>query len=278
MATFKELENKRNEVLKNMGLSEIKALYYDLNISLLNNIGSAENGYSSNKVEIENINATIRDISKQLKKKYRNIGSIEFNSKMGAVAEKYLDLCKENRKFLFLMQLQKDIFIIGRVATNVSYLKNIFLRYYNRILYKSYDLEKILIENGVPVTDVNIKSSSSLDVIAEDYNAFIKSIVNEIEADVKEVEEIASRDIANIINVYAEVNLSAELQQVQQLAGTIVSEYENLLVNPFEDGVKIHATVNVEFLKEIDVDVTVEDELKKIDVPVYDFQKFQLVR
>ena len=86
------------------------------------------------------------------------------------------------------------------------------------------------------------------------------------------------KQIANIINVYAEVNLSAELQQVQQLAGTIVSEYENLLANPFEDGVKIHAAVNVEFLKEIDVDVTVEDELKKIDVPVYDFQKFQLVR
>ena len=69
MATFKELENKRNEVLKNMGISEIKALYYDLNRELLNNIGTAENGYSSNKVEIENINATIRDISKQLKKK-----------------------------------------------------------------------------------------------------------------------------------------------------------------------------------------------------------------
>ena len=276
MTTFKELENKINEVLKNMGLDEIQALYYDLNLSLLDNIGTSKNGFNSNKDEIEKINKYIRDISKTLKKKYTNIGSLEYASKMEAVAEKYLDLCKENRKFLFLLYITQDIFIISRVGTNISYLKNIFLRYYSSLIYRAYDLEKILIENGLPVDNINIKSSSVLDVVAEDYNAFIKAIVGEIEADITGIKEIASRDIANIINLYAEVGLSDELQQVQNMALSVVSEYEKILADPFEDGVNIHAAVNVEFLKELNIDVSVEDELKKIDVPVYDFQKFQL--
>lgn len=276
MATFRELENKRNEILKNMGVDEIEAVFYDLNKQMLDNIGSSNNGYTSNIDEVDKINTYIRDISKTLKSKYNNIGAVEYRAKLKAVSEKYLDLCRENRKFLFLMYLQRDIFLISRVGTNVSYLKNLLLRLYHRHINRAYVFEKILAEVGVPVAeDVNVNVNDSA-ILVEDYNVFIKAVVGEIETDLVELNKVATQDLTLMLDGAAEVNLSDELQEVQQMAKKLLDEYDYILANPFEDSVKLHAAVKVEFLKEYNISSSVEAEIAKIDVPAYDFKKFML--
>lgn len=296
MATVKELDRKRKEILLNMNPEEIVTLFKQINNKVIDSLGTVNNGFKWNVDKMKKANTELYELEEILSEKYINIHGLTASTRLELLANKYAESEELTKALIFNVHFERLLGYIKSLEVNIAYLEELLKKYYFKYSFRRDNLEKLLLE------ELNVPEDIVLDTL-EPYiyynnNFFSKSLEKDFNFFIEVIVENIESDIANI-NVYLDTELEPTkfneepvikivegIIQLEILATSLIKRYRNLLANPFENAINIEAEVKTNIfnnlLKEHDSNYeekSVEEEKEFIltKAPKYNFDTFELI-
>lgn len=296
MAKINELQKKRKDILLDMNKKELIVLFNEINKKAIDSIASVKNGFNWNVEEINKANEELVELENILSEKYSNIHGLTASTRFNLLLERYIENTEEAKVLFFYNYFEKNLKYIKSLEMNVAYLEAVLTKFYFKYSFRKWNLETLLLEElDVPENIVyetlepyiygsNKFYSKSLE---NDFNYFIKAVVENIESDVAELKPFLAVEVEPSKFIEEDVIKILEgIIQLQILGTSLIKKYENLLANPFEVAIDVEATVKTEnynnLIKEAKYtfeEKTVEEEKAYLVTvaPKYNFETFELI-
>lgn len=315
MKNVNQLEKERREVLRNMKEEEIIKVYENLTEEYISNFCSFKNNFKTNDERIKVLNNRFIEMDSILKDKYRTdilLSEGLIKALSNELDESTVEIYSMIGYELLLMfnftynSFYKDLGLLEFVLNDLyfkykykySFNSNYDLVYYvqdkfNLDIEKEEDL-KIIIELGEKASEIQkLNNESNFERIKRNFNSNIKTLVNFIEMDLKEVELYLKADL-NEENFIGLNSTFEEIMEIKVKLQGLLDSYEDLKVNPFKKAIEIEVENTVEeneyrkkyndSLKEDEREFSLklfnyDEELAKAiaNAPKYDFNKFELI-
>lgn len=296
MATVKELDRKRKDILLNMDPEEIVTLFKQINKKVIDSLGTATNGFKWNVEKMKKANTELEELEIILSKKYFNIHGLTASTRLELLANKYAESEELTKALIFNVHFERLLGYVKSLEVNIAYLEEVLKRYYFKYSFRTDNLEKLLLEElNVPediVLDtlepyIYYNNSFFSKSLEKDFNFFIEIIVENIESDIANIKVYLDTELEPTKFIEEPVIKIVEgIIQLKILATSSIKRYENLLANPFENAINIEAEVKTkifnDLLKEHDSNYkekSVEEEKEFIltKAPKYNFDNFELI-
>lgn len=296
MATIKELDRKRKDILLNMNPEEIVTLFKQINNKVIDSLGTVNNGFKWNVDKMEKANNELDELEKILSKKYINIRGLTASTRLELLANKYAESEELTKALIFNVHFERFLGYIKSLEVNIAYLEELLKRYYFKYSFRRDNLEKLLLEElNVPediVLDtlepyIYYNNSFFSKSLENDFNFFIEVIVENIESDIDNVDIYLDTDLEPYkFTEEPVIKIVEGILELKILATSLIKRYRNLLDNPFENAINIEAEAKTKIfnnlLKEHDSNYkekSVEEEKEFIltKAPEYNFNTFELI-
>lgn len=293
MATIKELDRKRKEILLNMKPEEIEVLYKEINKKAIDSLGTVRNNYSYDYEQILKANEELKETNNILIKKYPTIEGLGSTTRLNLLVEKYDELTTEAKELEFSIISVTLASIVLSLRSKINYLKSVLYKFYFRYSFRSSNLDNFLIDElGVPEDMVLVDLepyvyyttaffSKSLE---KDFNFFIESLVKDIDSDIAKLDKYLDvKLVPSNYNDEAIIKTMEDIIQLQIMATESIKHYEEIKLNPFEEAVNVEAEFKINTFNKLftsdEFKTTFEEEkaflLKRL--PSYDFTTFELI-
>jgi len=296
MATIKELDRKRKDILLNMNPEEIVTLFKQINNKVIDSLGTVNNGFKWNVDKMEKANNELNELEKILSKKYINIRGLTASTRLELLVDKYAESEELTKALIFNVHFERFLGYIKSLEVNIAYLEELLKRYYFKYSFRRDNLEKLLLEElNVPediVLDtlepyIYYNNSFFSKSLEKDFNFFIEVIVENIESDIDNVDIYLDTDLEPYkFTEEPVIKIVEGILELKILATSLIKRYRNLLDNPFENAINIEAEAKTKIfnnlLKEHDSNYkekSVEEEKEFIltKAPEYNFNTFELI-
>ena len=296
MATIKELDKKRKDILLNMKPEEIVTLFKQINNKVIDSLGTVNNGFKWNVDKMKKANNELNELEKILSEKYVNIHGLTASTRLELLVDKYAESEELTKALVFNVHFERFLGYIKSLEVNIAYLEELLKRYYFKYSFRTDNLEKLLLEElNVPediVLDtlepyIYYNNSFFSKSLEKDFNFFIEVIVENIESDIANVNVYLDTELEPTKFIEEPVIKIVEgIIELKILATSLIKRYRNLLANPFENAINIEAEVKTKIfnnlLKEHDSNYkekSVEEEKEFIltKAPEYNFNTFELI-
>ena len=295
-SNIKELNRKRKEILLNMNPEEIVTLFKEINRKVINAIGTSKNGFKWNVEEMTKANNELIELEKILSEKYSNIHGLTASTRLELLVNKYAESNEEIKSLIFNVHFERLLSYVKSLENNICYLEGVLKKYYFRYSFRTWNLEKLLLEELKVPEDIVLDTlepyiyynsnffSKSLE---KDFNSFVKAIVEYIELDIANIKTYLDVELEPSKFIEEDVIIIVEgIIQLKILATSLIKRYGNLIANPFEEAINIEAEVKNkifnDLLKEHDSaseEKSIEEEKEIIlaKAPSYNFETFELI-
>ena len=264
MATIKELDRKRKDILLNMNPEEIVTLFKQINNKVIDSLGTVNNGFKWNVDKMKKANNELQDLEKILSEKYVNIRGLTASTRLELLVDKYAESEELTKALIFNVHFER---FLGLLLEELNVPEDIVLDTLEPYIYYN-----------------NSFFSKSLE---KDFNFFIEVIVENIESDIANVNVYLDTELEPTKFIEEPVIKIVEgILELKILATSLIKRYRNLLANPFENAINIEAEVKTKIfnnlLKEHDSNYkekSVEEEKEFIltKAPEYNFNTFELI-
>ena len=293
MATYKELNRKRKEILLNMKPEEIEVLYNEINKKVIDSLGTVRNNYSYDYETIIKANEELEETNRILKTKYPTIEALGSSTRLNLLIEKYEELTTEAKELEFSIIVVTLASMVMSLRNKINYLKSVLYKFYFRYSFRTSNLDNFLIDElGVPEDIVLVTLepyvyyttaffSKSLE---KDFNFFIESLVKDIDFNIAKLDNyLAVKIEPSNYTDEAIIKTMEELIQLQIMATTSIKQYEEIKLNPFEEAVNVEAEFKVNTFNKLvtsdEFKTTFEEEKEFLlrRRPSYNFDSFELI-
>ena len=310
MKNINQLEKQRKEVLLNMNHEEIIA-YFDniVNTQFEYMPKITKEGITNfNIEEYLRLEEIIEDSTKTLNSKYNHIEVLAYISKFTKLSELY-DENIDSGNVLFLERILFIIFhFVKSIEKDLNLLQEHLTLFYLRYFFKVHDVIDLLKIANVPEGTIETVHDSLKEenpeffetAVEDTFNIFIESIVKDLEENIQSFKNVKQME-EDPVEKLSSKGYPEEVIEVYRLIyrtcgyGNILLElYEDLKLNPFEQGNKIVIEEYVSLVFEEDIDelgsfeesLTDERDIRifnclkegfSSNVPKYDFKEFKLI-
>ena len=159
MATVKELDRKRKEILLNMNPEEIVTLFKQINNKVIDSLGTVNNGFKWNVDKMKKANTELYELEEILSEKYINIHGLTASTRLELLANKYAESEELTKALIFNVHFERLLGYIKSLEVNIAYLEELLKKYYFKYSFRRDNLEKLLLE------ELNVPEDIVLDTL-----------------------------------------------------------------------------------------------------------------
>ena len=296
MTNLRELDRKRKEILLNMNPEEIVTLFKEINKKVIDSLGTSKNGFKWNVEEMNKANNELIELEKILSERYYNIHGLTASTRLELLVNKYAESNEEIKSLIFNVHFERLLSHVKSLEKNIGYLEGVLNKYYFRYSFRTWNLEKLLLEELKVPEDIVLDTlepyiyynsnffSKSLE---KDFNSFVKAIVENIELDIANIKTYLDVELEPSKFIEEDVIIIVEgIIQLKILATSLIKRYGNLIANPFEEAINIEAEVKNKIFNDLlkehgsaseEKSIEEEKEIILAKAPSYNFETFELI-